>query len=96
METAQVTKTAKNAEELFKLIMNMYWTYLNALETFAERIPETETAVLSELVDHMKEVQAALEHDISIFQKAISSDIEDLHKVSDQLKINTIYQKLKK
>jgi hypothetical protein len=95
MINLEITTKAKNAEELFTLIMNLYWTYLNALEAFAERIPETETAVLNELLDHMEEVQGALEHDISVFQKAIDSDSEDLQNITDQLKIDIIQKKLK-
>jgi hypothetical protein len=95
MINSEATTKAKNAEELFKLVMNLYWTYLNALETLSKRIPETETAVLSELVGHMKEVQKALEHDISVFRKAIDSDSEDLQTIQDQLKIDVIQKKLK-
>jgi hypothetical protein len=96
MKITTITKTTKDVEELFKLIMKLYWTYLDALECYIRQIPDTETAVLNDLIEHMEEVQGALEHDISIFQKAINNDTEDLHKIHDQLKIDTIYKKLKK
>jgi len=95
MDTEQFTTTAKNVEELFKIVMKLYWDYLGALERLIRQIPDTETDFLNELAEHMREVQKALEHDISIFQNAISSDIEDLHKVADRLKIDTIYKQLK-
>lgn len=95
MINLEITATAKGVEELFKMIMNLYWTYLNMLEDYIKKIPETETDVLNELLAHMNEVQNALEHDIGVFQKAIDSDSEDLQKVQDQLKIDVIQKKLK-
>ena len=94
MNNTQLAGTAKNIKDLFNLVMQLYQTYLDALERYMQKIPDTETAVLSDLVEHMQEVQSSLEHDISIFQKAINSDTEDLHKTHDQLKIDTIYKKL--
>jgi hypothetical protein len=94
MENTQIAETAKNIEELFNLVMTLYRTYLDALERYMQQIPDTETVVLNDLVEHMQEVQGSLEHDISVFQRAINNDTEDLHKVHDQLKIDTIYKKL--
>ena len=96
MEKAQITQTAKDAEELFKTIMNLYWTYLEGLEQYIHSIPETEAGLLNDLNQHMQEVQSALEHDIAIFDEAIHSDAEDLHRLQDKLKVDTIYQKLNK
>ena len=95
MEKNQITKTTQDAEELFKLIMNLYSTYLDSLEAYIANVPETETETLNDLYQHMQDVQSALEHDISIFDKAIQSDLEDLNKLKDKLKIDTIYKKLK-
>lgn len=96
MEKAQITQTAKDAEELFKTIMNLYWTYLEGLEKYIQNIPETEAELLNDLNQHMQEVQDSLEHDIAVFDEAIHSDVEDLHKLQDKLKVDTIYQKLNK
>ena len=96
MEKAQIAQTAKDAEELFKTIMNLYWTYLEGLEKYIQNIPETESELLNGLNQHMQEVQSALEHDIAVFDEAIHSDVEDLHKLQDKLKVDTIYQKLNK
>jgi len=96
MDNTQITETAKNIEDLFNLVMQLYRTYLDALERYMQQIPGTETAVLNDLAEHMQEVQGSLEHDISVFQRAINSDMEDLHKIHDQLKIDTIYKQLEK
>lgn len=95
MEKTQITQTTNNAEELFKTIMNLYWTYLEGLEKYIQNVPEIEAKLLNDLNQHMKEVQSALEHDIAVFDEAIHSDVEDLHKLQDKLKIDTIYQKIK-
>ena len=94
MNQAQITQTVNNAEELFKIIMKLYWTYLSSLEEYIKSIPETEKDILNELYQHMQDVQGALEHDISVFDKAIQSDLEDLNQLQDKLKIDLIYQKL--
>ena len=95
MEKTQITQTTKDAEDLFKTIMSLYWTYLEGLEKYIQNVPETEAKLLSDLNQHMQEVQDALEHDIAVFDEAIHSDVEDLHKLQDKLKVDTIYQKLK-
>ena len=96
MQKIDYSKTVQNFEELFELIMKLYWSYISNLETYTQTIPETDIEKLNLLNEHMQEVQSALEHDISIFEKAIGDDLEDIHQVQDQLKINQIYQKLKK
>ena len=95
MNQSQITQTASEAEELYKIVMNLYWSYLDTLETYIQSIPETETGILNELNKDMQDVQAALEHDISVFEQAIQSDTEDLHQLKDKLKIDTIYENLK-
>jgi predicted phage-related endonuclease len=95
MNQSQITQTATEAEELYKIVMNLYWSYLDTLEKFIKGIPETETGILNELNKDMQDVQAALEHDISVFEQAIQSDTEDLHQLKDNLQINSIYEKLK-
>jgi hypothetical protein len=95
MDNKQIHETAKDLEELFRLVMKMYWDYLGVLDKYIQQTPGTETALLKEITEHVNEVQAALDHDIGIFQKAIDSDTEDLHGTRDQLQISAIYQKLK-
>lgn len=95
MDKSQITQTASEAEELYKVVMNLYWSYLNTLEIYVQNTPETETMILSELNKEIQEVQSALNHDIAVFQKAIESDTEGLQGLKDKLKIDSIYENLK-
>jgi len=95
MVDSEITKATEDVKKLFEMIMNFYWNYMESLENFMKTVPDTDTVTLNEMVEHMGEVQEALKHDISIFQKAIDSDMEDVQGVKDQLKINTIQDKLK-
>lgn len=83
-------------EELFEIIMKMYWEQLNALEIYINKIPDTEETLLEEMNELLLDVQASMEHDIGIFTKAINSDSENLHSIQDKLKISDIYEKLNK
>ena len=94
MDKSSITQTATEAEELYKIVMNLYWSYLDTLETYIKNIPDTETELLNELEKDMEEVQAALEHDIGVFKDAIQSDTQDLHGLKDKLEIENIYKKL--
>ncbi len=96
MDKSKITQTVNDAEILFKTIMNLYWSYLDSLEKIIQRIPESETEILNDFYQHIQEVQNALDHDISVFQKALNSDMEDLHQIKDKLKIDDIYKKLNK
>ncbi len=95
MTNATITQTAQEAKELFDTVMDLYWQYLNTLEAYISKIPDSETGILNELNAHMVDVQNAIEHDISIFENALNSDKQDLHAIKDQLKINDIYKMLK-
>ncbi len=95
MKKNNYLKTAQDSEELFKLIMKLYWSYISNLEEYIQHVPETDVGQFNLLNDHMKEVQSSLEHDISIFEEAISNDTKDVHQTQDQLEINKIYQNLK-
>ena len=95
MTNTTITQTAQEAKELFEIIMDLYWQYLNTLEAYTAKIPDSETGLLNELSAHMVDVQNALEHDISVFQNALNSDKQDLHEIKDKLKINDIYKMLK-
>lgn len=95
MTNATITQTAQEAKELFDIIMDLYSQYLNTLEIYVSKIPDSETGILNDLNAHMVDVQNALEHDISIFENALNSDKQDLQMIKDQLKINDIYKMLK-
>jgi len=96
MNNTQDISKVEAAQELFKEIMNLYWTYIDTLEKVAARIPDSETAALKELAQLMEEIQISMEHDIALFQKASNDDFESLHLLKDQLKIDEIHKKLEK
>ena len=95
MQKINYSKTAQDSEQLFKLIMKLYWTHISSLEEYMQNIPETDVEKVSLLNAHMKEVQSALEHDISIFEVAADNGLEDVHQIQDQLKVGQIYKNLK-
>lgn len=95
MENTKIKQVAQDAEQLFKIIMKLYWSYITNLEAYIKSIPETDTETLTSLNDHMQEVQSALEHDIALFEKAILDDLEDISAIRDQLKIDDIHKRLK-
>jgi len=94
MINTKKTETAEAVQELFKEIMSLYWTYIETLEKIAAFIPDSETVALRELTKLMEEIQTAMEHDIALFQEAANSDLENLHQLQDQLKIDDIHKKL--
>ncbi len=96
MENNTIIQTTKAMEELFEIIMKMYWEQLNTLEIYINKIPDTEEALLGEMNELLLDIKASMEHDIGIFTKAINSDAEDLHGIQDKLRINDIYSKLNK
>jgi len=94
MDTSQITKTADDAVELFQVVMRLYTQYFDTLEIFIKNVPETETEVLKSLNQHLMDVQSALEHDLGVFYDAINRDKEDVSKIKDKLKIESIYKNL--
>jgi phosphate uptake regulator len=82
-------------EELFKSVMNLYWTYLSSLEEMVSKIPESDTEKLNEIHEHVRDVLDAMEYDVNLFTKAVDSDTEQIKNIQDQLKINDIYKFLK-
>jgi len=84
-----------SADQLFKTVMKFYWTYLDELEAFIEKVPENDQKTISILHEQIEDIQEAIVHDIEVFEKAAENDTEDLNKLQDQLKIDSIYAKLK-
>ena len=89
-------QTVQAVETLFKDVMSLYWEYLSFLEDLVKRIPETEKDTLLEIQEHVLEVQGAMDHDINIFEKVANEDGEGINKFQDDLKIQDIYNNLKK
>jgi len=79
-------------EELYKSVMGLYWTYLSSLEEMVSKIPESDTEKLHEIHEHVRDVLAAMDHDVNIFKQTVDSDMEQIKNIQDQLKINDIYK----
>jgi hypothetical protein len=94
MDKKQITQIATDAETLFKTVMGLYSSYLEALESTIQKIPDTETDLLKDLERHLADVQNALKHDLAVFDKAIAHDKEGLRRLQDQLKINELHNQL--
>jgi hypothetical protein len=95
MQNTTVIQTLESVKDTFKSVMGLYWTYLDTLNAYAERIPETDIETMQKLKEHTEEVLEAINHDIDIFSKAINEDVENMHGIQDKLKINDIYKFLK-
>ncbi len=86
---------AAEAEALLKTVTHLYAEYLSTLEALIEKVPDTEIETLRDLNAHLKEVHESLEHDLRLFDEAVSLDREELNRFQDQLKIKTLYDQLK-
>lgn len=95
MPQTTLAATAKTAEELFDLVISLYTKYLDALEVYLDALPEAEVARIREVHEDIKEAQAALEHDLAVFDQAVQEDLEDLNQFQEKLKIQEIYKQLK-
>ena len=95
MQMAKVSQIPHDAELLFKHITNIYWVYLNGLEEYIKKIPVGEEALMQRMHQHIQDVQAALEHDVALFDQAVQSDKEDMHKWAEQSQIHKIKEQLK-
>jgi predicted DNA-binding helix-hairpin-helix protein len=93
--STSATQTIDRAQEFFTDMIQFYSNYINELETFLRIIPISETDLIDEVVEYMKEVKIALEHDLDIFDTAIASDREQIHFLKDDTKINELYKQLK-
>lgn len=85
----------EQAEELFKIVMDLYSTAFDQLEALMASVPDSRMDLMKELQNQLNELQQAMDHDIALFDQAIHSDLEDLHQIRDRLKINEIYKQLK-
>jgi len=90
MKTNQSLSIIDDTSTLLKITMKMYWDYLSALEGLVKRVPQSEEGMIQELYEHIEEVQSAMNHDVNVFEKAMQSDVENIHGIQDQLKINNI------
>jgi len=93
-DTSTPQEIAQSVAELYELVVHLYLEYIDNLERFVDTIPDSETAILNDFAIHAQDVQAALEHDLGIFEKAVAKDKEDLQKMREELKIKSLYSML--
>ena len=96
MNLNPVQQTLQDVETLFKTTMELYESYFRLLEAAIQKTPESEADRINELYALAKEAEEALQADMAVFDKAVSTDLESLASIQDELKIKSIYDKLKK
>jgi hypothetical protein len=95
MKSNAIAQTAQDVEKLFKTMIEMYEAYFKTLEAFINATPDTDVTRLQELNALAEEAHEALQADIATFEKAIQADEEGLAGMNDELKIQSLYDKLK-
>lgn len=93
LSTAQ--QTLADIEELYRTTIELYASYFEMLEVAIQNTPETEVDKLNKLHALAKEGEESMQSDIAIFDKALATDTESLAGIQDELKIQSIYNKLK-
>lgn len=93
LNTAQ--QTLADIEELYRTTIELYASYFEMLEVAIQNTPETEVDKLNKLHALAKEGEESMQSDIAIFDKALATDTESLAGIQDELKIQSIYNKLK-
>ena len=83
-------------ETLYEATVELYESYFKALAALIEQTPNTELDKLNQLNLLAEEAEEALQFDLGIFDKAISMDAESAAGMKDELKIQSIYDNLKK
>ena len=94
MENTQIIEKTKEFEELYKTVMNLYWTFLSKAEEIVQQIPESETETLQQINTAVQEVLSAMEHDINLFEGAVAKDQEEVKRIKENLEIQNIHKKL--
>lgn len=92
MTSNLISQTASDIQILYKASMELYEAYFKALEEAVEANTDLERA--HQLDQLAQEAEAALEHDLGIFEKAVSLDEEGLNNMQDELKIATLHKQL--
>ncbi|MBU0706035.1 hypothetical protein KJ657_04215 [Patescibacteria group bacterium] len=91
-----VQQTLWDMEVLYKTTMELYESYFTMLEAAIENTPDTDIDRINELNSLVQEANEALQADMAVFDKVVSTDVEALMSIQDELKIQSIYDKLKK
>lgn len=96
MNLNPVQQTAKDIETLYQATIDLYDNYFRALAALIEKTPESEIDKLVELNELAREAEEAMQADLAVFDKAVSTDAESVAGMKDDLQIQSIYDKLKK
>ncbi len=96
MNTTSTNTAIQDAETLLRLVTETYQAYFDGLEAFAKTVPDSDTETLSRLSSQIKKAQESMEHDFSLFDKAIFKDKESLQHLREQLKIDELRNSLSK
>ncbi len=95
MDLTAAKQTLADVEELYKATMELYQNYFEMLKVAIQNTPETEVDKLNKLNALAKEGEESLQSDMAVFDKALATDTESLTGIQDELKIQSIYNKLK-
>jgi hypothetical protein len=94
MNPNPISQTATGMQMVFKATMELYEGYFQALEAALNATPDSDMQRVTKLRDLVQEAEEALEHDLGIFEKAVSLDAEGLNNMQDELKIASIHKQL--
>jgi hypothetical protein len=94
MDSNLINQTAYDLNVVYKATMELYENYFQTLDAALKATPDSEIERLQKLNALVQEANDALQHDLAIFDKAISSDAEAIMSMQDELKIQSIYNKL--
>jgi len=94
MNSNTTLNTINGIEVLYKATMELYQTFFETLEATLANTKDDDSKRLIELHTLAKEAKEALDYDLAIFDKAIYLDVESMRNVEDELKIQTLHNKL--
>ena len=94
MDSKLIEETFFGLAVIYKATMELYENYFKTLEAALKATPDSEIEKLKKLNDLIQEANEAMEYDLGVFEKALSSDMEDMMKMEDELKIQAIYKNL--
>jgi len=96
MNNQAIQDAVMGMEVVFKATMELYEEYFKTLEAAIINTPDSELERIIELRDLTQEAEEALEADLALFEKVAAMDAEELLGMQEELKIQTLHNKLKK
>jgi len=94
MNSNLIEETAWGVQVVYKATMELYENYFMALEAALKVAPESDVEKINRLNALIEEANEALQNDLAVFDKIIASDAEGLLNIQDELRIQSIYNKL--